>query len=139
LKETFEKAINKSEYIYDKKEYWEKVENMLNAAERTRTGFLTSIIDTTSSKRNRMFYVVMIRNNPFPQVVDDVLNIIDNNKEDVKLRIALAEGLGWYVRSERKGEIIETFDSILKNEKNIDPKLADELTKTINRLKEYMR
>ncbi|MCK9624844.1 MAG: hypothetical protein M0R23_00040 [Bacteroidales bacterium] len=139
LKETFEKAINKSEYIYDKKEYWEKVENMLNTAERTRTGFLNSIIDTQTSKRNRMFYVVMIRNNPFPQVVDDVLNIIENNKEDVKLRIALAEGLGWYVRSERKGEIIETFDSILKNEKTIDPKLADELTKTINRLKEYMR
>lgn len=139
MKSVFEDAIDKADYIYDKEAFTKKVNKLLDGPEMTMAECWRRIIDKSMSPRKRMFYLTMLRNNPFPQMVADILNTVSNPKEDPAIRLTLAEGLGWYVRAYNKNEIISGCQSILDNEKDLDPALADELTKTINRLKEYTR
>ncbi len=140
LKHFFESAImDDNEFIYDKKEFWATAEKMIDNSERTLTECWRCVIDTTMKPAKREFYVVVLRNNPFPHMADDILNVISKPEEDLELRIALAEALGWFVRAYNRVEIINGCQAILANQKDIDPRLSDELLKTINRLKEYTR
>ncbi|MDD2293543.1 MAG: hypothetical protein PHD07_04945 [Bacteroidales bacterium] len=139
MRNYFEQEIEKADYIYDKEAFSKKVNDMLSSSESTMTGCWKRVIDTDMKPRSRMFYLTMLRNNPFPQMVADILRTIENPAEDASIRVTLAEALGGYVRAYNKEEIIAGCRKILDNEKNIDPDLADELTKTINRLKEYTR
>ena len=72
-------------------------------------------------------------------MVPDILCTLTDAKTENDLRIQLAEALGWFTRAYNREQIISGCQSILASEKGIDPALADELTKTINRLKEYTR
>ena len=140
LKHFFKDAVmNDNEFIFDKEEFWENVEKTINSAERTLTECWRCVIDTTQKPSTREFYLVVLRNNPFPHMAYDILNVISNPEDDLEIRIALTEALGWFVRAYNRVEIINGCQAILDNQKDIDPRLSDELLKTINRLKEYTR
>lgn len=139
LKYYFEKAIEKSEFIFDKEAFLSQVNEFIERNERMLIETRRNIIDRSISPRNRMFYITVLRNNPFPQVVDDAIVALSDPTEDLSIRVSIAEALGWYVRSSRKESIIEACTKILDTEKDLDLLLTDELHKTINRLTVYMK
>jgi len=87
---------------------------------------------------SRLMGVSTLRNNSYHTMVDNYLQVLGNSGEDLNLRIKLAEALGWFTLSYRKGDIISTCRSIAA-EDGIDQKLKNELLKTANRLEVYMR
>jgi hypothetical protein len=131
--------MDENEFVYDNKEFLKNVKDVIDSAERTLTECWRCVIDTDIKPSKREFYIVVLRNNPFPHMAYDILNVIGNPEEDLELKIALTEALGWYVRAYNRVEIINGCQAILANQKDLDPRLSDELLKTINRLKEFTR
>lgn len=139
LKAYFKNAVNKSDYIFDKEAFLKTIDDFLDRNDRMLWEARKNIIDRQISPRNRYFYITVLRNNPFPQVVDDAIIAMSDKDEDLSVRIALAEALGWYGRSLRKESIINACQNLMENEGQMDPLLKDELNKTINRLSVYMK
>ncbi|MBR4882940.1 MAG: hypothetical protein IKU18_03580, partial [Bacteroidales bacterium] len=84
-------------------------------------------------------YISSVRNNPYTQMISDMLNIVTDSKDSEEVRIGVTEALGWYVMCERKAEIVAACQKVIDTEENLSAQLKDELYKTINRLKTYMR
>jgi hypothetical protein len=97
------------------------------------------VINPNKLEKDRLFYIAGIRNNPYPQMVDDILVSLTNDSEPLTIRIALAEALGWYNYSSRKNDIILACQKIINNEIKLDENLKEEILKTSNRLKTYMK
>lgn len=132
-------AVGKSESIYDKEKFLANAMLSFESKERMMKNAWASIIDSQSPVKERLLSISMLRNNPYSSLVDDALVVLKNTKEPLEVRIALAESLGWYTLSFKKPQIIEACQHIVANEQNLDANLADELAKSLNRLKTYMR
>jgi hypothetical protein len=98
----------------------------------------TELADQNVKMSTRLNGVSILRNNSYHMNVDDYLGILKNPNENLNLRIKLAEALGWFTLSYRKGDIITNCES-LSSESGIDEKLKFELIKTAKRLEVYMR
>ena len=133
----FDDAIDKTD-IFDKEAFRKTVQAGVNSARNMYVSSLRTMTDP-DYKRYKKSFTQSLRNNPYPALVPDALRKLADTSEDTQYRILLAEALGWYVRAWNRADIIAGCRQILSTEKDIDPALADELTKTINRLKEYMR
>lgn len=96
------------------------------------------LADQNQKMSSRLMGVSTLRNNSYHTMVDNYLQVLKNPKEDLNLRIKLAEALGWFTLSYRKGDIISACKSI-SEESGIDESLKRELLKTANRLEVYMR
>lgn len=139
FKNAFKKEVFDSPYIFDKEKYWNDLSKSLDSKERMMMTAWTSVIGPGKSEKDRLFNISMLRNNPYPQMVDDILVVLNNRAEPLSIRLAIAEALGWYNYSMRKNDIIAACSKIIENETALDGKLTDELQKTMNRLKTYMR
>lgn len=91
-----------------------------------------SLNDSRTTLRDKKFIVSAQRNNCNPYCVDEMIKLLQES-EDQEFRVDIAETLGWYVYSYKKNEIVAKCESLLSQEKN--ERVANELTKTINRLK----
>lgn len=139
FRNAFKKAIFESSYIFDKEKYWNDLSKIIESKERMMFDAWSIIIDPKKSEKERLLNASILRNNPYPQMVDDILVVLSNRSEPLSIRLAIAESLGWYTRSMRKSDIIGGCTKIIESETTLDEKLKDELLKTINRLKVYMR
>ena len=135
--EIFDDAIDKAD-IYDKEAFRKRVQASVDGARGMYVSSLRALSDP-DYKRYKKSFTQSLRNNPYPALVPDALRKLADTSEDTQYRILLAEALGWYVRAWNRADIIAGCRQILATEKDLDPALADELTKTINRLEEYMR
>ena len=129
--------IEKSESLNDKvksrKEILERIDS------RARLSNMGQELEERNQKMSkRLMSVSFLRNNCYHLKVDGYLRILNDPKEDLQLRIKLAEALGWFTLSYRKTDIISSCLAISRD-KGIDTRLKNELLKTANRLKEYMR
>ncbi|MDD2594482.1 MAG: hypothetical protein PHD11_01535 [Bacteroidales bacterium] len=91
--------------------------------------------DLTSEKvveKEKKFTVSAQRNNCSPFCIDEMLQLLKES-DNQAFRIDIAETLGWYVYSYRRADVITGCEKILAVEQ--DKAVANELTKTINRLK----
>ena len=135
--ELFDDAIDKAD-LYDKEAFRKTVDAGIKSARSTYVSSLRAMADP-NYKRYKKSFTSSLRNNPYPALVPDALRKLADTSEDTQYRILLAEALGWYVRAWNRADVITGCEQILTAEPDMDPALADELTKTINRLKEYMR
>ena len=135
--ELFDDAIDKAD-LYDREAFRKTVKANVNSARNMYVSSLRAMSDP-EYKRYKKSFTQSLRNNPYPALVPDALRKLADTSEDTQYRILLAEALGWYVRAWNRADIIAGCEKILADEPGMDPALADELTKTINRLKEYMR
>ena len=101
-------------------------------------GFMAEVLnDPKTTPRRFSSYINSIRNSPDPAFAPRLMEIASDGGKDVQMRIDAVEALGWYVRYNKRAEIITAFEDLLPRE--TDPGLCDELAKTINRLKAYTR
>ena len=135
--ELFDEAIDAAP-LYDKEAFRKSVHTSLQSARNSYVSSLRTMVDP-EYKRYKRTFTQSLRNNPYPALVPDALRRLADTSQDTAYRILLAEALGWYVRAWNRADIIAGCQQILDHEPGLDPALAEELTKTINRLKEYMR
>ncbi|MDP3436915.1 MAG: hypothetical protein Q8S04_06700 [Bacteroidales bacterium] len=122
---------------YDKSAVWADFKERFDSRRRIAQ-MADDVTNQGKSTKARLSSVKMLRNNTYHNKVDDLLKVLKDPKEDLKVRIALAEALGWFNLSYRRGEIVAACKEASQN-REIDPKLLDELTKTVARLEVYMR
>ena len=129
--------IEKSPSLYFKEKttagFMAKMESRKRIAEMS-----VNLADTTIKMNSRLMGVSTLRNNCYHTLVDSYLKVLSDKDQDLKLRIRLAEALGWFTLSYRKGDIIATCRTIAASG-GTDQDLKNELLKTVNRLEVYMR
>lgn len=137
LKSEVLSQIEKSTSLYDKQamrnEFAAKIDSRMRIAESA-----LEVADPKVKMSSRLMGANMLRNNNYHSKVDSYLKIISDSTQDVNLRIKLAEALGWFTLSYKKGDIITTC-RVVAAENGIDQRLKNELLKTANRLEVYMR
>lgn len=135
VRSTMREAIEKSDFIFDKNEFGKVAESYISRAESGQAGVMSALCDPASGRR---FYINSMRNVPIPMAAPEVLEAIASDKFDLKTKVALAEVLGWFKYAYNKPMIISGLETILADDE-LEPELRDEITKTIGRLKVYMR
>ena len=95
--------------------------------------------DKNEKTSNRSSYIGGMRNMPYPHLADALITVVSDNTEEETLRIRCAEVLGWFVRAHNRGMIVEKLQSYLDNNIDVPEAVRDEIVKTNNRLKAYMR
>lgn len=89
------------------------------------------LADENLTYRQRRLVVSSEKNGCTIKNLDPMLSYLKDGR-NMELRMLIAETLGWYVYSSRKGTITEAVRSCLDAEAN--PGLKNEMTKTLNRL-----
>lgn len=131
------KQLEQSSSIYNKDLVWSDFVQRMESRKRI-AAMSNDVTDTSKSLKARLSAVRMLRNNAYHGKVDEYLKVLRDKNEDVTLRIALAEALGWFTLSHRRGEIVAACKKIAESEVT-NPKLRDELLKSAARLEVYMR
>jgi hypothetical protein len=138
LKNALKKRIEK-DGIYNGEAFYKDIEAQLTQGEKLLNMVWATLLDKDASPSKRLSYISSIRNNPYNQLLHDILVIVKDKNEPVEVRQRLTEALGWYVYSERKAEIVNACKAVLEGGEELPADFKDELCKTVNRLETYMR
>lgn len=95
-------------------------------------------LDRERSLASRLFYLSVLRNNPYHQRVEELLELLFDPGEELELRVALAEAFGWFTHSYKRELIVEKMGELAKEE-GVEEELRSELIKSVARVKSYMR
>ena len=85
-------------------------------------------------ERSRIMSIRTVRNNPYHPYVENYFAVIADKDNSEAVRVNMAEALGWFVNSIRRGEIIDFCQNLMK-QPDVPEKVRAELQQTINRLK----
>ena len=77
----------------------------------------------------------IFRNNPYPEYAESLVLIVKDSTEPLEIRITCAEALGWYTEAWNRSRIVDALEGYDSGE----PSLQDEITRTIGRLKVYLK
>ena len=95
---------------------------------------LSDIFDNEASVKERESSIRYLRNNPLHYDVDRYVAFVLDDSQPLKLRICMAEALGWFNRSWQRDKIREGFKVAKSNKFKCDPALREEMLKTLKRL-----
>jgi hypothetical protein len=138
LKKALKERIEK-DGIYNGEAFYKEIEAQLTQGEKLLTMVWAALLDKDASSSRRLSYISSVRNNPYNQLLHDLVVIVKDKNEPMELRKGVTEALGWYVYSERKAEIVNACKAVLEGGEELAPEFKDELCKTVNRLETYMR
>lgn len=139
FKSDLNNKIKENDFIFNKNEFINNLEQKLNSEDQMRDFCLERIMRKSATASKRLSFISSIKNNPYPQIVDDLLNIVVDKDEDIKVRISLIETLGWYNRSAKRTDIITACKKLLTSNEKLSPEIEEELEKTISRLETFTR
>lgn len=94
---------------------------------------LAAIADATAPEDVRIAAIRSIRNNNYHEYVPQYLEFVADPAQPDHLRVMMAEALGWFTLSTRRGEILAACGELLKDRK-LPPALRAELQQTVRRL-----
>ena len=97
------------------------------------TNSLATIKDKTSENSRRISAIRMLRNYNNHAQVEDLLLVLRDNSDDLKVRITLAEALGWFNWSIKKNMIIDSLNNMFKDGTTPE-ELRREVLQSIKRL-----
>ncbi len=116
---------------------WKEFKNRLNSRKRIYE-IAGDITNKERSLEVRLSAVQMLRNYTYHRDVKDYLIVLQDSSEDVSLRIALAEALGWFTLSCERETIVKVCNE-LATVVSDNNKFSDALLKTAARIQVYMR
>lgn len=94
-----------------------------------------NISDKSLPVKRRLNDVRTFRNAKSIHAVAPLLAVVADSSEDIGLRTAACETLGWYTQSASRGKIISSLSELLENEEELPGELHAEIIKTIKRLR----
>lgn len=137
---TFDKKLEQSDFIFDKERFKNDAQGFMGGSLSLSNSAKESIFKTGNQSGYRSAILSSMRNNPYPQYANELVDLVKNDKEPTSIRIQVAEILGWYSYAWNRAEIVEGLENYLSNKpSSVSPELEGEITKTIGRLKEYLR
>ncbi|WP_298647101.1 HEAT repeat domain-containing protein [uncultured Proteiniphilum sp.] len=104
----------------------------IRSANQSKKSDILSISDKSISASKRTSEISRFRNHPASDEADILLSVLADRTDDPELRTAVAEALGWYNYSYRKGYIIEQLQQLVSAEPN--ETVLSEIKKSMNRL-----
>ena len=84
--------INKDDYVNS---LLDKVAKQKQSGEQE----IKSLMDNTTSKKEKLFIVRSYRNNPIHSIIPELCSFAGDSSRDAELRIATIEALSWYTHS----------------------------------------
>lgn len=132
-----EKLKDEIEKLASGRSFYDKniVDNAMKSIESTiasRKESIATITNKESKPRNVSLELGRYRNQPVSDDADLLINIITDNSYQADTRLAVAEALGWFKFSYKRDYIISRLKEISSSVS--EDKIANEITKTINRL-----
>ena len=118
----------------DREALWKKVTEEVDRVAEAKARKLALILDKSKDAQNRKMAIRTVRNYPYHEYADEFLAFVADEGNDPKLRIIMAEALGWFTHSRRREDILTGCRKLLEGNKNLDPELRGELTQTVLRL-----
>lgn len=91
------------------------------------------IADKSAPEKRRVSSVRTVRNNPYHYGLDTYFAVIADQENPESVRVNMAEALGWFMHSSRKGEILD-FCMKMCQDNTLPGSLRAELIQTFNRL-----
>ena len=133
LLSTFNATVSASNLI-NKKNVEKEISDFIIKGKAQIEKSHNNILNRSLTAERRVNDIRSIRNYNYHYHVDDYLKILNDSNEDEKVRVALAEALGWFNHSYRKNEIVQGLKKV-SAKKDLPQTLKLELIQTINRLK----
>ncbi len=130
---SIQEAIENSNLL-DKEKVLKEISADFTQNSKQQKKGLSIIMNPNADIQKRISEIRLIRNNNYHFLLDDYLKLLSDDKENITVKVTLAEALGWFNYSCRKGEIIETCNKLIAAG-NVPQEFRKELIQTINRLK----
>lgn len=112
----------------------ERLEAMASRIERVVGNKVKNICDKSAPKERRIADIRTVRNYNYHPYVEKFAAVVLDAEDDEDIRVCMAEALGWFDLSWRRGEIIGALEPLLSD--SAAPKaLRDEVQQTLIRLK----
>lgn len=96
---------------------------------------LSDIFDKEASERDREDSIRYLRNNPLHYDVQRYVDFVLDESQPLRLRVVMAEALGWFNRSWQRDKIAKGFAVAKSNKYNCPSELREEMNKTLKRLR----
>lgn len=131
------RQLDQNQSYPDPESVWRDFKNVIDSRKR-----IAAMADDVTVKdkphKARLSATRMLRNNTYHKQVDDYLRVLGDTQEELSLRIALAEALGWFTHSCRRDEIVTSLRELVAQPQT-PQQLSNELEKSIARIEHFMR
>ena len=127
--EAFERAA--AECGYPIKENIDAVGAYIKRMQNYKKSEMETLFNAEESLASRISAIRGVRNNTYHEYVPQMIALLQDDAAPSELRVAVAEALGWFTLSPRKGEIVAACSALRTSDKD----LAAELQQTILRLR----
>ncbi len=120
-----------------------EVKKAMEAGQKLKKTELMVLTDTHTETARRVLHAIAVKNWPYPDQIQQYLQMIANSSLNTEIRLHLADGLGYFDYSYKKKEVIDgvrklledpSVEATMRNSMNRKSSLRDMLTKTLNRL-----
>ncbi|MGE5402930.1 MAG: HEAT repeat domain-containing protein, partial [Ignavibacteriales bacterium] len=130
------KYLNEMPEIIDKDNLKEMIKgSIMDSNDHLNKELLPNIKNDSLRIRKKIKEIETLRVYNYIQAVPELLQLAENSKEDVAIRVATLEALGWYALAKNRDSILKTCDDILS--RTDTPKsVRDEALRTKNRIQE---
>ncbi len=96
---------------------------------------INTIKNGSEELEERIYRVKFLRNRPYHQNVDELLEVLQNKDENPELRQYIVESLAWFRRSFEREKILAVVENMIANEEFVTPDMERELKRAYTRLK----
>ena len=134
LKDALEKVKPTMTYL-NNDEVVDEVSKSIARNQKRYESTIKEIFDKSAKEGERISDIRMTRNYNLHEAIPQFLEMLTDKENSLKVRLNVAEALGWYIYSYRRQEIIDGCQKILAENPDLEPELRAEITQTINRLK----
>ncbi|MDD4656499.1 MAG: hypothetical protein PHR40_04110 [Bacteroidales bacterium] len=137
LEAEFRKQLDANSSYTNKEKIWSEFKRSLDSR-KSIYRMANAITDKEKSLKARVGAVRMLRNNAYHNSVNEYLTVLKDRSEDISLRVALAEALGWFTISHEREAIVEACKEIAADTSESET-IRDEAFKCAARIEVYMR
>ncbi|MBP5518551.1 MAG: hypothetical protein J6X91_07855 [Bacteroidales bacterium] len=122
-----------------------EVKKAMEAGQKHKRTELMILTDTHTETARRVLHAIAVKNWPYPDQIQLYLQMIANSSLNTEIRLHLADGLGYFDYSYKKGEVIDgvrklledpSVEATMRNSMNRKSSLRDMLKKTLGRLED---
>lgn len=131
--EAMNRAVDRSLWP-DKEAKRKEMADMIASSAGVKEKCVARIMDRKAKEEARKMAIRTVRNYTYHEYADDFLKFVADRENSTRLRVIMAEALGWFTHSRKAPDIVEGCRRILAEEKDMAPELRGELTQTIIRL-----
>ncbi|HEX2867143.1 MAG TPA: HEAT repeat domain-containing protein [Ignavibacteriales bacterium] len=134
--EELEKSLKEMPDAADKENLREMMKgSILNSNDHLNKELLPNIKNDSLRIRKKVKEIESLRVYNYIQAVPELLQLAQNSREDVAIRVATLEALGWYALAYNRDAILKTCDEII-SAGDTPQQVKDEALRTKNRIKE---